>query len=181
MLRLPKKDFLRVLTAYCKHIEMNQPKRTRENRFNLLECYRDEDWAYIDNCNIKNLNTDLPDLKIQIDKYIYTIKPDQFVLPLTGYGRVCYINIRDEGTESAHWILGSPFLNQYYQVYDMQRNQQGLVASIYENNADGQKVKAVINTDESYSSNQIIIISVCLLVVITAIRGYLIKFLRMKM
>ena len=64
MLRLPQKDFLRVLTAYCKHIELNQPKRTRENRFNLLECYRDEDWAYIDNCNIKKLNTDLPDLKI---------------------------------------------------------------------------------------------------------------------
>jgi hypothetical protein len=111
MLRLPEKDFLRVLTAYCKYIEVNQPKRTIENRFDILECYRDSKWAYIDNCNVTELNDVLPDMTIQIDKYIYTLRPDQFILPLSGYGRVCYINIRDEGEKSAHWVLGSPFLN----------------------------------------------------------------------
>ena len=50
------------------------------------------------------------------------MRPDQLVLPLQGFSNVCYINIRDEGEDAVHWVLGCPFLNKYYQIYDMRRN-----------------------------------------------------------
>lgn len=37
------------------------------------------------------------------------------------------------GQKDKRWVLGSPFLNDYYQVYDMTRNQIGLVPSAYTN------------------------------------------------
>merc|ERR1711862_958734 len=37
------------------------------------------------------------------------------------------------GQKEKRWVLGSPFLNDYYQVYDMTRNQIGLVPSTYTN------------------------------------------------
>jgi hypothetical protein len=36
--------------------------------------------------------------------------------------------------QNKEWILGLPFLNDFYQVYDMKRNQIGLVPSKYTNN-----------------------------------------------
>ena len=37
------------------------------------------------------------------------------------------------GTNKKEWILGAPFLNDFYQVYDLDRNQMGLVPNIYVN------------------------------------------------
>lgn len=46
-------------------------------------------------------------------------------------GAVCTFAIY--GQKEKRWVLGSPFLNDYYQVYDMTRNQIGLVPSAYTN------------------------------------------------
>ena len=37
-------------------------------------------------------------------------------------------------------VLGSPFLNDYYQVYDMNRHQVGLVPSAFANNPTHQNI-----------------------------------------
>jgi hypothetical protein len=43
----------------------------------------------------------------------------------------CQVNLY--GMSSKQWILGAPFLSDYYQVYDIKRSQMGLVPSAYVN------------------------------------------------
>jgi hypothetical protein len=50
-------------------------------------------------------------------------------------------------------VLGSPFLNDYYQVYDIQRNQIGLVPSIYANpSPQNMTVPQADNVDEKFTN-----------------------------
>ena len=49
-------------------------------------------------------------------------------------------------------MLGSPFLNDFYQVYDLDRNQIGLVPSNYSNpNTDSITVAQADNVDEKFT------------------------------
>jgi len=52
---------------------------------------------------------------------------------------ICSMNIYPSGPLMAGAVIGSPFLSDFYQVYDMTRNQMGLVPSLFTNpyNDDG--------------------------------------------
>ena len=65
---------------------------------------------------------------------MYTLPPSFYASYATSMGNTCML-LWDYGfNEHEKWILGTPFLNLFYQVYDMDRNQVGLVPSIYVNN-----------------------------------------------
>lgn len=44
-----------------------------------------------------------------------------------------YCTLKIFPSSQERWILGAPFLSDFYQVYDLQRNQVGLVPSKYIN------------------------------------------------
>ena len=64
---------------------------------------------------------------------MYRLQPQQYMdlAPSWPGGPACTFGIY--GQKDKRWVLGSPFLNDYYQVYDMTRNQIGLVPSVYTN------------------------------------------------
>ncbi len=56
-------------------------------------------------------------------------------------------------------MLGSPFLNDYYQVYDMTRNQIGLVRSIYMTNDQTTEIDSPVNVDIKWTKFIVIMFS----------------------
>lgn len=75
----------------------------------------------------------LPIFHLQLGSYMYMLQAQQYMDLVHGWhdGSVCTFAIY--GQKEKRWVLGSPFLNDYYQVYDMTRNQIGLVPSTYTN------------------------------------------------
>lgn len=106
--------------AQCNFINSNIP----------ASCYNSlPGEVYVDNCTDENLSK-MPPLKFQIDSHVYVTRPKQYFLQQEMDGQF-FCTSTLVGTQEPEWILGSPFLNDYYQIYDMKRNQVGLVPSIY--------------------------------------------------
>lgn len=76
----------------------------------------------------------MPDFKMHFDSYIYSIKADRYFY-LNKEQKECQFLLSATTDQT---IFGTPFLNYYYQVYDLRRNQIGLVPSIYSNPTDDQ-------------------------------------------
>lgn len=87
----------------------------------------------------------LPDMKIQINQYIYTLPKKSYVLQQFN---VCYLLImaKNFGSTTTYqfdpstgkstlvsspgiWILGNNFLTNYYSIYDLENTRIGLVPS----------------------------------------------------
>eukprot|EP00347_Sterkiella_histriomuscorum_P004811 403359005 len=67
-----------------------------------------------------------PSIQVQIDEYIYEIPSSSY---MQNYQSACYPMLGV--SKNDFWILGVGFLTNYYQVYDMKRNQIGLVVNKY--------------------------------------------------
>ena len=73
---------------------------------------------------------------MQIDSSNYLLPAELYVISKPG-STVCLVNIGvGFDDNNAHWILGTPFLNYFYQVYDLERNQAGLAVSAYVTNVE---------------------------------------------
>ena len=67
----------------------------------------------------------VPEIEIQLGDYRYIIEAKNLVSEQEEGS--CYIDkLTTMGTENEEWVLGTPFLKSYYQVYEMQRSQLGL-------------------------------------------------------
>ena len=95
----------------------------------------------------------LPMIHLQLGSFMYKLTPEQYVdvqASSTEDESVCSFSIY--GQKDARWVLGSPFLNDFYQVYDLDRNQIGLVPSNYSNpNTDSITVAQADNVDEKFT------------------------------
>ena len=58
----------------------------------------------------------MPKLRVQIDDYIYEIDATNFVKRMVATD-TCVIQVVDHDEE--RWILGTPWLNNFYQVYSI--------------------------------------------------------------
>lgn len=78
------------------------------------------------------------------------------------------------GQMEKRWVLGSPFLNDYYQVYDMTRNQIGLVPTVYVNPSPGQIGSPnAVNQDELYAKIFVLAVGVSLYIFSQVVRSML--------
>ena len=66
------------------------------------------------------------DLDLQIDDHVYAIPAVFFI---TSYEGICYNKIGLSADK--FWVLGVVFLQAYYQVYDLERNQVTLAPNNY--------------------------------------------------
>lgn len=119
----------------------------------------------------KDVYEALPIFHLQLGSYMYQIQPAQYVDRLTDRD-LCVFAIY--GQTEKRWVLGSPFLNDYYQVYDMTRNQIGLVPSAYTNpNPSQATVPNAENIDELQSKIFVIAIGVTLYILSQIVRSML--------
>jgi hypothetical protein len=88
----------------------------------------------------------MPMFDVQIDSFYYNIRAQQYLKVNQDAGPVVYYDVDEFSEDTSYyctlrvypisrkqWILGATFLNDFYQVYDLQRNQIGLVASKFVN------------------------------------------------
>jgi hypothetical protein len=66
------------------------------------------------------------DIDLQIDDHVYAIPAVFFI---TSFEGICYNKIGVSADK--FWVLGVVFLQGYYQVYDLKRNQVALAPNIY--------------------------------------------------
>ena len=84
---------------------------------------------YVENCTDAVLDQ-MPILKFQLDSIVYSTRPRQSLFQEEMEGEM-YCTSTLVGEDEGFWILGGAFLNDFYQIYDMKRNQVGLVPSKY--------------------------------------------------
>lgn len=120
--------------SYITHIQKN----------NSLECMSVGDTYFIDNC--QNLN-EVPYFKIQIEDYIYSLPGQLFLYKYNS--SLCELLIKQDKSVNAtnRWIMGTPFLNYFYQIYDLRNLQVGLVPNIYVNNQTNPQTVRVESID----------------------------------
>ena len=70
------------------------------------------------------------------------------------------------GTNKPIWILGTPFLNDFYEVYDLKRNQVGLAPSKYT-----QDMQVPKNVDETFTKRLLLIVSTVVLITCQSVRN----------
>ena len=78
----------------------------------------------------EEVTANMPELTWQIGSYMYPMTSDQYLLVDTKRSQCAF---DDYTWEKPEMVLGTPFMNNYYQVYDVKRNQVGFVPSIYAN------------------------------------------------
>lgn len=64
-----------------------------------------------------------------------------------------YLTLRVYPNWKNSMVFGTPFLNDYYQVYDNERNQMGLVPSALVNEEDATLINPPYSTDEEFSKD----------------------------
>ena len=104
-----------------------------------MDCIENRDshnHIYVKFTNCISVGEDLPNVQLSIDNYVYTLPPSFYAYE--AYNNTCDLlwdyDDTDNNNLGSKWILGTPFMNLFYSVYDMKRNQVGLVPSIYVNN-----------------------------------------------
>lgn len=135
------KDLINIQKEICRYIDKAFAS------FDPKPSCQDAGYGYvtIQGCS-KKVQSGLPVINVQIDSYLYGIRPAVYTrLYATKFLLIdewdtgdnstsldlCTFNMY--GTNKKEWVLGSPFLNDFYQVYDLDRNQVGLVPSAYVN------------------------------------------------
>jgi hypothetical protein len=132
----------------------------------------------------------MPNLQMQVDSYIYYIRPANY-LTLHAIGETRMVVEEDEfselgdkrvfatfrifPTDEKKWILGLPFLSDFYQVYETARNQVGLVPSKYVNvNADKILQSQAESLDEKYRMLICLYAPLIVFIIIALVRNTLI-------
>lgn len=89
-------------------------------------------FVQITNCDIGTVKR-MPKLEIQIDSHIYQVRAQNYLRQVTptpviifeenkrGYKLSDYCTFRVFPTQKKEWILGQPFLADFYQVYTLDR------------------------------------------------------------
>jgi hypothetical protein len=122
---VPETDFLKFVDVLCQYM--------RESGKNM-DCLASGNAILLTNCGSVGKDSNLPNVQLFIDQYMYTLPPSFYASFTNSMGNTCMLLWDYSSKENDKWILGTPFLNLFYQVYDMRRNQVGLVPSIYLNN-----------------------------------------------
>ena len=155
MLMFPLKDYQQFAIGICKFIEEHASFAKLDD---VPQCIgkkkgvRQGEWKRmpisISGCTPAVVN-EMPNIKFQFDVYNFDIRAKKYLdymeisrrmidVNETANSGICSLNIYP-GAPNSGPVIGTPFLNDYYQVYDQTRNQIGLVPSIYTNpyNDDG--------------------------------------------
>ena len=135
--------------ALCKFIENHESFKEMDD---VPECIgkkkgiRQGEWKRmplsISGCTPAVVN-ELPNIKFQFDAYNMDLRPKKYLdymeisrrmvdVNETATSGICSLNIYP-GAPNTGAVIGTPFLNDYYQVYDQERNQMGLVPSVFTN------------------------------------------------
>ena len=152
---VPKTDYFKFVDVLCKYI-----RQSGKNMDCLNSGYRNA--LLLTNCVSVGKDSNLPNVQLFIGQYLYTLPPSFYASFVKSnddksMGNTCVLLWDYSSKENDKWLLGTPFLNLFYQVYDMKRNQVGLVPSIYVNNQHTRDLDPVIDTDNGTSKNIIII------------------------
>lgn len=122
MILMYKQDYDQVASAICDYVD----NHLRNTYVSEPHCVTNSyGYKRIVGCS-QEIKQALPGIAIKLDSYNYHLKPDSVY---EHFGPSCHISL--VASYKFETVLGTPFLNDYYQVYDMQRNQIGLVPSIY--------------------------------------------------
>ena len=106
MLLIYKDDLVLLLGSICDSLEIGYCEDAGYGYFQISNCSEKVQQA-------------MPAIELQIGSYRYFHRNYTTLL-----GSICSINLF--ASKEKRWILGSPFLNSHFQVYDMHRNQVGL-------------------------------------------------------
>ena len=115
------------------------------------------------NCVSVGSDSNLPHIELFINQFMYTLPPSFYARFNPQISPHCEFSFDYSAVSDNRWVMGVPFLNNFYQVYDMKRSQVGFVPSIYVNNQKEQTMKPITNTDNESRKIIIIISSVLLL------------------
>ena len=158
-----------------------------------VKCQHSNGLVSIPNCDAKCLAA-MPNLQLQVDSYTYYIRPANYItLHASGDSKALYeedelsdqtekgdkkvfATFRIFPTAEKKWILGLPFLADFYQVYDIARNQVGLVPSRYVNvNADTILQGQAESLDEKYRMLICLYIPLIAFIIVAFVRNTLIQ------
>jgi hypothetical protein len=154
----PTKDYMKFATAICNFIEERESFKEMENRPGCVGKTigrREGEWKRmpisISGCT-PGVVEEMPHIKFKFDQYNFDLRPKKYMdymrvesmhTRMVDYNEdhptgICSLNIYPS-TLATGAVIGTPFLDDYYQVYDQERSQIGLVPSIFTNpyNDDG--------------------------------------------
>jgi hypothetical protein len=134
----PVKDYMKFATAICKYLEENESFKDYENPPNCVgktRGKREGEWKRmpltISDCT-PGVVEDMPHIKFKFDQYNFDLRPKKYMdyMKVTSFNTrlidvndkqttgICSLNIYPS-TLATGAIVGTPFLDDYYQVYDM--------------------------------------------------------------
>ena len=119
--------------VYGKKSIINSIKRKLKNKF---ECITDGYLMCV--CNEANI-LEYPNFYINIDDYLLEITPKNYLYNNSGECRVLF-----ENSGSEDWILGQPFLREYYSIFNMDQ----LEIILFKNSESGD----IIVSSSSYAN-----------------------------
>ena len=159
-------DIEEIMATICEYVNQNLNAKcsdqTKKQQF------------YITGCS-SSVIEQIPDIKLQIDSFEYVLRSEKFLTSKKIDNKEhCIFNMH--GTTKPIWILGTPFLNDFYQVYDLKRNQVGLAPSKYTQNMQVPK-----NVDETFTCRLLVVVSLLVLITCQSVRNIQqnIKFVKM--
>ena len=110
---VPKVDYYAFKEVICKYI-----RQSGKN----MDCIDTEKSVEFTNCLGVGKDSNLPNVQLYIDQYMYTLPPSFYARYSKDISDNCDFLFDYSYTSNNRWIIGPPFLNLFYQVYDMKRN-----------------------------------------------------------
>lgn len=97
---LPSGDFVRIITNFCDQVQKQR-----------MRCSYIEPEIYISQCKPELM----PDVKIQIDRYVYTLPGKELVEMVLQFRQQCRLRIVEDASNKHNtYLFGAAFLTSYY-------------------------------------------------------------------
>ncbi|GMR57375.1 hypothetical protein PMAYCL1PPCAC_27570, partial [Pristionchus mayeri] len=80
---------------------------------------------------LASCKTQIPDLKLVIGSHTYSLTSKNMVVPVSAF-HLCLIKTQNtqNNLSGPSWILGDPFIRQYFQIYDVGNKRMGFANSL---------------------------------------------------
>jgi hypothetical protein len=171
MILLHHPDWVKAINAVCDWVDAQFSDSEATSK--PIKCkHTGSGFVTITNCDTGCVKR-MPKIELQIDSVVYQVRAQNYLRAVTPTPRVLfdehqksyklqyYATFRIFPTLKKQWILGSPFLADYYQVYSLDRNQVGLVPSVHAN-ADPEVLAVVAPWSRDDASSQALELASCL-------------------